>query len=267
MGLLNRSRDDRTEAPDEGTVDLRDAPRDRPPADRREGRVGPDATTPPPRDGDRVDQTRVIDRDGDGRAEVVREEHHVDRDGDGRAEVVREEHRADVAHDESATTPTLVRERSWTFAPGQLVSMVVGGALVIVGTLALLRAGISEPLAEPVVQVLGLDHTAWLGLAELGVGLLLMLVGSGAWGRPFSVLLGAAMVVAGVLVVAESGAMPDELGLERGFGWLLIPLGALVAVAAMALPVWRNTHTNVRTLDLHGHDQAQREERRRFWRR
>jgi len=46
---------------------------------------------------------------------------------------------------------------------------------------------------------------------------------------------------------------------------LLIPLGALVALAAMALPVWRDTHTNVRTLDLSGHEE--RTEHRRFWQR
>lgn len=254
MGLLNRERtDDHTERREDiadrrdGVVDLRDDRGDHP-HHRREADA--DATVVAPRadDDTRDDDTRVVDRDGDGRAEVV-EEHH----------------REDVHTDEDATTPTLVRERSWTFAPGQLVSMLVGGALVIVGTLALLRAGISEPLADPVVQVMGLDHTAWLGLGEVGLGLLLMLVGSGAWGRPLSILLGAAMVVAGVLVVAESGAMPDELALERGFGWLLIPLGALVAVAAMALPVWRNTHTNVRTLDLRAHDEHT--ERRRFWQR
>lgn len=245
MGLLNRDRtDDRTierhdgDGRQEGIVDLRD--------DRRTDQEGvrhDHATVAAAQAGD---DTRVIDRDRDGRHDVVEERHDVTRDAD-------------------ATTPTLVRERSWTFAPGQLVSMVVGGFLVILGTLALLRAGISEPLADPVVQVLGIDHTAWLGLAELALGLLLMLVGSGAWGRPLSVLLGAAMVVAGVLVVAESGAMPDELALERDFGWLLIPLGALVALAAMALPVWRNTQTNVRTLDLSGHEE--RTEHRRFWQR
>ena len=244
MGLLNRDRtDDRADerhAVDrtDGVMDLRD--------DRRVDQEGV-----------RHDHTTIAAARAD-------DTHVVDRDRDGRTEVIEESRRDGVAHDD-ATTPTLVRERTWTFAPGQLVSMVVGGALVVLGTLALLRAGISEPLADPVVQVMGLDHTAWLGIGELALGLLLMLVGAGAWGRPLSILLGAAMIVAGVLVLAESGAMPDELALERDFGWLLIPLGALVALAAMALPVWRNTHTNVRTLDLSGHEE--RTEHRRFWQR
>ena len=247
MGLLNRDlTDDRATDriddghPGDGVVDLRD--------DRRVDEEGVRHDHATVAASPAADDTRVADRDGDGRTEVIEERRHDD--------VVR--------HDD-ATTPTLVRERTWTFAPGQLVSMVVGGALVVLGTLALLRAGISEPLDEPVVRVMGLDHTAWLGLGEIALGLLLMLVGAGAWGRPLSILIGAAMVVAGVIVVAESGSLPDELALERDFGWLLIPLGALVALAAMALPVWRNTHTNVRTLDLAGHEE--RTEHRRFWQR
>ena len=62
--------------------------------------------------------------------------------------------------------------------------------------------------------------------------MLLVLAGTGAWGRPLSVLLGAAMMIAGVLIGAEPGEMPEELGLEQDFGWMLVLFGALVALAA-----------------------------------
>lgn len=167
------------------------------------------------------------------------------------------------------TTPVKVRERTWAFAPGQLVSLVAGGALVAVGVVALVRAGTGRPLDTPVVQVLGWNHTAWLGLGEIGLGALLMLVGTGPWGRWLSVLLGASTVVAGVIVLAEPAGLPDELALEQDFGWPLVVLGAIVAVAAMALPVWRSSHTNVRTVDLrdddHGAVQDDDEARRHFW--
>ena len=55
------------------------------------------------------------------------------------------------------------RQRSWTFAPGQVVSLVVGVGFVIVGVLALVRAELDGSLATPVVEVLGYTHTAWLG--------------------------------------------------------------------------------------------------------
>lgn len=142
----------------------------------------------------------------------------------------------------STSRGTTVHERTWTFAPGQLVSFVAGLGVIVVGVIALLRAGIDGSLARPTVDVLGYSHTAWLGLAEVALGLLLVVAGTGAWGRPLSVLLGAAGVVAGVIVLAETDQLPDELGLEKDFGWPLIVLGAVVALAAMALPVWRRRH-------------------------
>ncbi len=171
-------------------------------------------------------------------------------DGDGRGEVV---HEADGI-------PAKVRERTSVFAPGQLISLIAGGALVALGAVALVRAGLGEPLDTPVVEVLGWNHTAWLGLAEVGVGAVLMLLGTGAWGRWLSVLIGAATVVVGVVVLVESRGLPDELAVERDFGWPLVALGAAVALAAMALPVWRTTHTTMRAVDLRDDEQS-----RRFW--
>ena len=81
-------------------------------------------------------------------------------------------------------------------------------------------------------------HTAWLGIAEVGVGLFLVLAGLDARGRVASVLIGALAVIAGVLVLAEPGQMPDELGLEKAYGWPLIILGGIAAFAAMVFPVW-----------------------------
>ncbi|HEX4868492.1 MAG TPA: hypothetical protein VFV32_12840 [Acidimicrobiales bacterium] len=234
MRLLHRDSTETTQRVDErdtdtghrtDVVDLRD----------RDASYGPDDTlVTERRDTEVVDS---VDRDRLDRTDTERE---IDRD---------------------ATTPAMIRERTWTFAPGQLVSLVAGGALAVVGAIALARAGMSTPLDSPVVDVLGWNHTAWLGIAELGLGAVLMLVGTGAWGRPLSVLLGAATVVAGVLVLAEAGSMPEELALEKSFGWPLIALGAVVALAAMALPVWRTNHTNVRTMDLRGEEHS----RRHFW--
>jgi hypothetical protein len=161
----------------------------------------------------------------------------VQHDRDGTAVVERPSHARAVADaDESVKTT----ERTWTFAPGQLISLIVGVGFVAVGLLAMVRAGIDGSFETPVVEVLGLTHTAWLGLAEVGLGVLLILAGTGAWGRPLSVILGVAMVIAGVLIGAAPEEMPAELGVEEDFGWALAVLGALVAVAALVLPVWRS---------------------------
>ena len=152
--------------------------------------------------------------------------------------VERPTHDRGVVTDADETVKTT--ERTWTFAPGQLISLIVGVGFVVVGLIAMVRAGIDGSFEDPVVEVLGLTHTAWLGLAEIGLGVLLILAGTGAWGRPLSVVLGVAMVIAGVLIGAAPEEMPAELAVEEDFGWALAVLGALVALAAMVLPVWRS---------------------------
>jgi hypothetical protein len=101
--------------------------------------------------------------------------------------------------------------------------------------------------------VLGLSHTAWLGLAEVGAGVLLILAGTGPWGRPVSVLVGAAMMIAGVLIGVETANMPEELGVEERYGWMLVLLGALVSLAAMVLPVWRSRRVRRDGVDVDDH--------------
>ena len=171
----------------------------------------------------RDDDTVVADRD-------LRDEDHLDRD-----EVVT----TDDSDRTVDATATKTRERTWTFAPGQLISFAVGVGLIAIGVVALIRAGIDGSLARPTVEVLELSHTAWLGVAEVGAGVLLLIAGTGAWGRFLSVPVGALMVIAGILVLAEPSQVPDELGMERDYGWALVLFGALVTLASMILPVWR----------------------------
>jgi hypothetical protein len=148
-------------------------------------------------------------------------------------------HREQVHHDTvDPAYSARTTERAWTFAPGQLVSLIIGVGVIAVGLVAIVRAGIDGSLSEPVVNVLGYTHTAWLGIAEVGVGLILVMAGLDARGRSVSVFMGALAVIAGVLVLAEPGQMPEELGLEEAYGWPLIILGGIAAFAALVFPVW-----------------------------
>ena len=157
-----------------------------------------------------------------------------------------------VAAKPSDEVATKTRERTWTFAPGQLISFAVGVGFIALGVVAMIRAGIDNSFARPTVEVLQLSHTAWLGLAEVGLGVLLVIAGTGAWGRFLSVPIGALMVIAGIVVLAEPGQVPDRLAVERDFGWVLVLFGALVALASMALPVWRTR--KVEEVDLRDDD-------------
>lgn len=183
----------------------------------------------------RDDDTVVADRD-------VHDDDRVDQHSDRQEAAATDEDRS------IETAATKTRERTWTFAPGQLISFAVGLGFIAMGIVAMVRAGVDGSFAIPTVEVLGVSHTAWLGLGEVGLGVLLLIAGSGAWGRFLSVPLGALMVIAGVLVLAEPSQVPEELGMERDYGWALVVLGALVTLASMILPVWR-TH-KVREVDL-----------------
>ena len=183
-------------------------------------------------DRDHADDTHVVDRSEDSDT------------------VIDSKHRDPVVVTDRDDRDHVVRERSWAFAPGQLISLIVGVGLVALGLVAMVRAGIDGSFGTPVVEVLGFSHTAWLGLAEVGAGVLLILAGTGPWGRPLSVLVGAAMMIAGVLIGAETAEMPEELGVEQDYGWMLVLLGALVALAAMVLPVWRSHRVRRNGIDV-----------------
>ena len=139
---------------------------------------------------------------------------------------------------------TSVRERHWQFAPGQIVSLAAGLGFLIVGIVALLRAGIGDDLSTPVVEVLGFTHTAWLGLAEIGVGLFLIAAGADYRGRAVSVFIGAALVVAGVVIASAADELPTELGIEEGMGVPLAIVGGIVALSALVLPAFRSHHVD-----------------------
>jgi hypothetical protein len=194
----------------------------------------------------RTDTDVESDRDVDYRDVEHRRDAAVAADPDGRYVATTGEHGPGFEHDpviDRDAAPVIdrkVRERRVDFAPGQLVSLVGGLMLTAVGLIAIIRAGLDTPLDTPVVSVMGWDHTAWLGVAEVGAGLLLVLAGvSAAAGRPVSVLVGSLLVVGGILVLAEEQARPVELGIERSFGWPLVAFGAVVALAALVLPAWR----------------------------
>ena len=86
-----------------------------------------------------------------------------------------------------------MRTRSFSF--GQLLTMLVGGALVVLGVFALIETGVDTPLDQPVEDVLGYAHTPLLGIIEIGVGALLVLLSLRPGGRWFAAVLGLGLVL------------------------------------------------------------------------
>ena len=128
----------------------------------------------------------------------------------------------------------VVRTRSFSF--GQLLTMLVGGALVVLGVFALIETGVDTPLDQPVEDVLGYAHTPLLGIIEIGVGALLVLLSLRPGGRWFAAVLGLGLVLGGLLVLAELDWAVEELGAESGYAWIPIVAGLVVIVAALLTP-------------------------------
>ena len=139
----------------------------------------------------------------------------------------------------------VVRTRSFSF--GQLVTMVVGAALIVLGVFALIETGVDTPLDQPVEDVLGYAHTPLLGIVEIGVGALLVLLSLRPGGRWFAAVLGLGLVLAGLLVLGELDWAVEKLGVESAYAWIPIAAGVAVIAAAVLTPRRHQRMTGVPT--------------------
>jgi hypothetical protein len=126
-----------------------------------------------------------------------------------------------------------VHVEMWSWA--NAVVAVIGAGVALVGLIALARAGIDRTSYRPVVEVLDADHTAALGAAEVGAGLLFMLAGI-ARSRAAAAFLGLATAIIGGLVAIETAEVRRELAIEAWWAWGLAGVGLLVAVVALVPP-------------------------------
>ena len=159
---------------------------------------------------------------------------------------IREDERARVEHDlrtldddphhdlTDREEVEVVRRRSFSF--GQLLTILVGAALVALGVVALIRTGIDAPLNQPVEDVMGYSHTPWLGILEVASGALLILFSLRPGGRWLVALVGLALIVGGIMIAAELDWTVDELGAESGYAWIPIIAGVVAVLAALLTP-------------------------------
>jgi hypothetical protein len=117
-----------------------------------------------------------------------------------------------------------------------LFSVAVGLFFVIMGAVTLVGAGLSEPIDEPVIEVLGFGHTAVLGFIELAVGFVLVVAGASTAGSTVEAFVGMLLVVGGILGWADSGEVSATLGLENSYCVLAIVLGAAVTLVSILTP-------------------------------
>jgi hypothetical protein len=121
------------------------------------------------------------------------------------------------------------------FAPDSFVAGGFGLAWLIAGLIVIVRGGFDGPMSEPVVQLLGFTHTTTLGLIEIAVGLALLL-SAALQSRGGAVFTGLLLWVGGVVGVVQYESFTKSLALERGWAWLAVISGAVVALSALVLP-------------------------------
>ena len=139
-----------------------------------------------------------------------------------------------VQRDDRIEEVEVVRMRSFSF--GQLLTILVGAALVAYGVVALITTGLDTPLNQPVEEVMGYAHTPWLGILEVASGALLILFSLRPGGRWLVALVGLALIVGGIMIAAELDWTVDELGAESGYAWIPIVAGGVAVLAALLTP-------------------------------
>ena len=153
-----------------------------------------------------------------------------------------------VEHPVAVVSPTIsARTRSSyssRFAPDAIIAALVGLVALVVGLIAITRAGFDGPMSDPVVEVLGFTHTTTLGLIEIGIGLCL-LISAAARSRGAELFFGAVLGVGGFVGAVQTESFKKSLALESSMAWGAVIAGAVVVLAALILPSYVTRSTTV----------------------
>lgn len=141
----------------------------------------------------------------------------------------------DVAGKHSSQEKSIRTSYQSHFAPDAIIAAVVGLGILLMGLVVVVRAGLSGPIAEPVVQILGFDHTATLGLIEVGIGLLL-LASAAMSSRSGEIFFGAVLGIAGLVAAIEADSFDKNLAIEPSMGWIVGALGLVTVTTALIIP-------------------------------
>ncbi|MCU1359546.1 MAG: hypothetical protein JWN99_835 [Ilumatobacteraceae bacterium] len=121
------------------------------------------------------------------------------------------------------------------YAFDSVVVGLIGLAYLIVGLIAMTRAGFDGSMREPVVQVAGFSHTATLGIIDAAVGLALLLCAA-TLTRGGSVFFGLLLGVAGVVGAVQTDSFRRSLALESGFAWLAVVAAVIIVLVSLLVP-------------------------------
>ncbi len=133
------------------------------------------------------------------------------------------------------------------FAPDAVIAAIVGLVLLVVGLLAVVRGGFDGPMEDPVVQVLGFNHTTTLGLIEVALGLCLLFSGVIS-SRSGAIFFGSVMGIAGFVGAVQTTSFEEPLALESGHAWLMVFAAIVVVASALLMPRFITRSTSVQAM-------------------
>jgi len=140
-----------------------------------------------------------------------------------------------------------VRTSYWSrFAPDAVITAIVGLILLLVGLIAVTRAGTDGAMSSPVVKVLGFTHTETLGLIEIAFGIVLLICGA-TLARGATLFFAAVLGIGAFVGAVQEASFRKNLALESGMAWLVVLAAAVVVVSTLIMPrfVTRATRTVV----------------------
>jgi hypothetical protein len=128
------------------------------------------------------------------------------------------------------------------WSPAQLVGLIVGIGITVVGCVALARTGFNTSnIYSPHALAWRLPHSPLMALIEVGFGMLLI-VGAVVPGgmRSLIALSGAVALSFGIVVVSMTppNRLNHWLGVEDKNGWFFIVVGGVLLLAGLVSPVF-----------------------------
>ena len=121
------------------------------------------------------------------------------------------------------------------YAFDSVVVGLVGLAFLLLGLIAMTRAGFDGSMRDPVVEVLGFTHTATLGMIETGIGLCLVLCAA-TMTRGGSVFFGLLLGVGAFVGAVQTDSFERSLALESSLAWLAVLAAVIVVLVSLLVP-------------------------------
>jgi hypothetical protein len=116
----------------------------------------------------------------------------------------------------------------------RVIGVLAGAVPTVIGLIALLRIDwFDQGFDAPAVDVAGLSFTPGVAIGTTVAGVLAILAAA-SWDRGSKLVVGAVLACIGVAILIPD-ALPTELNLENGHGWLSLGVGAVLILTSLFL--------------------------------